>query len=390
MGYVLVQVPNTMSFVAFVALGRFITGSAGVGVRLIATATIVSGIAAPLTSRVLDRHGVARGVRASCLASAALLAMTALMVADRVGNLGVLMVLAAGYGLASSAIIGGYRALLRFVVRDDQLPRASALEPALTQIAFIAGPAVASVTAGAAGAPSLLILMTGCLVCSAVLTFGTHASFRPTGERADSSIGGGEQIWRSLPVRTAYGLTLAIAIAAGMTQAALPVRLETAQQRAELLGFLIATQAVGAALASITLGRRIISVDSPYLYLMGLLAIAGVSAATLAYAHSSTALVATMFVLGMPLGLLYAADMMILQASVARRRQSEGFATLLALNVLGVGVGQAFGGTVLDLTSSSVTFIAASAVFAATAMLPYLSSRLGFLGGPIWVGESGV
>ena len=378
-GYVLVQLPTTMTFVAFVISGQHITGSMGSGVRLAAITTVLSGLSAPLTSRAMDRNGVALGIRISCVVSAVVLLAIAVMGAAS-GGIVAVIALAAAYGVASSSIAGGYRALLPRVVLQHQVPSASALEPALTQLAFVIGPALAGLSAAVAGALSPLALMSTCLLLSGVLTYGiSHHDRHERG--VENKV---RKVWRRLSARVSYGLTVCVAVAAGLTQAALPSRLAEAGLRTELVGVLLAVQAVGAAIASVVMGRRIFLSRYPFRYVIGLLWMAGITAVGLVHASSSITLALVMMVLGIPLGLLYAINMMLLQASVPRHQQAEGFATLLALSALGVGLGQAAGGSLIEIASSYVALLCGGGAFVLATLLPYHASRRNVLLRPIW------
>ncbi|MGI8575769.1 MAG: hypothetical protein ACR2MA_10625, partial [Egibacteraceae bacterium] len=105
------RLPLTMNLLALVLVGEAVTGSLGTGAVLAGILTATAGLVAQPRGRQLDRTELRTGLRRDLVLSAAGLAalVVAAVVQAPVWALGLL---AAAEGMASAAVLGGFRALL--------------------------------------------------------------------------------------------------------------------------------------------------------------------------------------------------------------------------------------------------------------------------------------
>ena len=120
----------------------------------------------PLAGALLDRIGPSRAIGIDTAASAGLVA--AMIVADRFGGVTVLLTLVSLFSLTSPLSVAGARTLLPRLVPAQALDRVNALDTAIFAIADVAGPAMAGLIVGLAGAAIGLAVVAATYAAAAV------------------------------------------------------------------------------------------------------------------------------------------------------------------------------------------------------------------------------
>ncbi|MFD5514953.1 MFS transporter [Streptomyces sp. NPDC127066] len=185
----LARLPQTMLPVALVLTAHASTGSF-VGSGLLSGAgALTYAVCAPWRGRQLDRATLPRALGWSLLGSTAGLLVTAVAAAAGapMAVLLALVVVAAGSG---AGVTGAYRSLLPYVLRPEQLKQAYAIDAVALQLAWIGGPALASVVAALVGPQACLGAVAAVLATAALLSLTLPRREPASGTR------------RSIPVRT--------------------------------------------------------------------------------------------------------------------------------------------------------------------------------------------
>lgn len=152
---------DEMSGPALLLLGFAVTRSAGAGSVLLAGLTIAAAVGGPLFGAVLDRSPRPGRVLAGTLAAYAL-GIGAIQLSLGRLPLPLVVCVAAVTGLSGPAVAGGWTSQLPRVVGPDALARYSALDALTFDVASLAGPALAAVTAAWLGArPAVAVSAAG-------------------------------------------------------------------------------------------------------------------------------------------------------------------------------------------------------------------------------------
>ncbi|MEN2417977.1 MFS transporter [Streptomyces rimosus] len=165
-GAALARAGDEMSGPALLVAGPAFTGSASTGPALLAAITIAAAVGGPLFGVLLDRSARPGRLLAGALAGYA--AALAVVLAS-LGHvpLVVTVLVALGAGLLGPGLSGGWTAQLPRVAPPGLLPRVTALDAMTFNAASLAGPALAGLVAGAAGA-SAGVLVAAALILVAV------------------------------------------------------------------------------------------------------------------------------------------------------------------------------------------------------------------------------
>lgn len=350
----LARLPNTMSLLALVLVGEAVTGSVAVGAQLAGVATVVTGLAAPLRGRWLDRGELRSGLqRHSLLAAAVLAAEGAAVLAG--APLVVLFALAVGHGFAFAALSGGYRALLGAVVPGQDLERANTLEAVFIEVAFVAGPALAGLLALVLHPGGVLLVMAASAAASAVVTRGLPAcetAFDPTAAAP----------WRAPGVRPVFLLALGLGLAVGLFEASLPARATELGMVAASAGWMLALVSAGSGLGGLVAVSRDTRHGSVRVEAALLLAAIGVLWVPVGLLGSVPLLAVALFAAGLPIAPLNALGALTLQLRLPRGRLAEGFALYTAAIMLGAGLGHSVAGQLLDVVGARPLLLASAAL----------------------------
>ncbi|KAA6222934.1 MFS transporter [Streptomyces albofaciens JCM 4342] len=176
-GAALARAGDEMSGPALLVAGPVFTGSASTGPALLAGITAAAAVGGPLFGVLLDRSARPGRLLAGALAGYAA-ALTVVL-----GSLGhvpvvVTLLVAVGAGLLGPALSGGWTAQMPRVAPRGLLPRVTALDAMTFNAASLAGPVLAGLVAGAAGAAA------GVLVAAALIVVAVPCAYAlPGGPR---------------------------------------------------------------------------------------------------------------------------------------------------------------------------------------------------------------
>ncbi|KEF22049.1 hypothetical protein DF18_01580 [Streptomyces rimosus] len=170
-GAALARAGDEMSGPALLVAGPVFTGSASTGPALLAAITIAAAVGGPLFGVLLDRSARPGRLLAGALAGYA--AALAVVLAS-LGHvpLVVTLLVALGAGLLGPALSGGWTAQLPRAAPPGLLPRVTALDAMTFNAASLAGPALAGLVAGAAGASAGVLVAAALIVVAVPCAYG--------------------------------------------------------------------------------------------------------------------------------------------------------------------------------------------------------------------------
>ena len=335
------RLPLTMNLLALVLVGEAVTGSLATGATLAGILTFTTGLLAQPRGRRLDRSDLRAGLRRDLLLSALVMAafVGAVVVEMPVWVLGLL---AATEGVASAAILGGFRALLVPTVTADEIEPANALDAVFVEVAFVAGPAVAGASALVVGPVGVLVLQTMSFVIAAALLRGlpTRLPVRDLQQAGPAPV-------RTRGAGSVYLLGLGIGLCLGAWEATMPARLETFGLAPASAGPLLALTALGSGLAGLVAANQRDPLRRGRLVAGVLLVAFAIVLIPSAIAPNLVLLGVALFAVGIPIAPLNALAGLVLQRTVAVPRQAEGFSLFPAMILIGAGVGQVLAGFLL-------------------------------------------
>lgn len=378
---VLNRLAPAMGVIGFVLAGEQATGSLADGALLLAASAGGFALAAPWRGRALDRRELRGGLQRDCLlAAAGVVVLAAAITAG--APLGALVAFAAGTGVATAALEGGFRALLPAVVEQRDLPRASALEAMLGEASFLAGPALAGLVAHVAGPVWVLALMAAASA-GAALAAVKLPRHRPR-EVGDRGQPGG--VWRLPGVRVVCVLAVAAGACVGLLESAMPPRAVALGLPAAAAGGYVTAAYVGSLAGGLV--ATVTAPADPQLQArraprraVTLFVVLATGLTATAAAPGPVALAAASVAAGATLAPLYAVGAIVLHTRVPARRQTEGFAVYIAAQALGGGLGNAvtsqlltpLGGAGLMAVAGALALLTAAAI-AVAPLVPHRCS----------------
>lgn len=357
------RLPLTMNLLALVLVGEVVAGDLATGATLAGILTLTSGLLAQPRGRRLDRVELRGGLRRDLLVAAVV--MVGIAVAAWSGApVWVLGVLAAAEGVASAAVLGGFRALLVPTVSAAQIEPANALDAVFVEVAFVAGPAVAGAAALVIGPIGVLLLEAAAFATGALLLSGLPP--RPPARDLDRA--GPAPLW-TRGARSIYLLAFGPGLALGAWEASMPARLDAYGWEAASAGPLLALTALGSGLAGLAAANMRDPLRRGRALAAGLLAVFALSFVPTALAGSVAVLAVALFIVGVPIAPLNALAGLAIQRIVAEPRQAEGFALYPAMILIGAGSGQALAGVALELLRPAAFMLLIALVPAALTLL---------------------
>lgn len=352
------RLPLTMNLLTLVLVGEVVTGSLATGATLAGILTLTSGLLAQPRGRRLDRMELRGGLRRDLMVSA--IAIGALAVAAfAAAPVWVLGVLSALVGVASAALLGGFRALLVPTVSAEEIEPANALDAVFVEVAFVAGPAVAGAAALLIGPIGVLLLQAAAFVVAAWVLGGL-----PTRPPVDDLQRAGPAPLRTRGATSIYLLAFGPGLALGAWEATMPARLEAFGWEPAAAGPLLALTALGSGLAGLVAANQRDPLRHGRMLAATLLLMFAAVMVPTAIAPSLVILGVALFVLGVPIAPLNALAGLALQRIVAAPRQAEGFALYPAMILIGAGSGQALAGVALRVLTPAQVMLATALLLA--------------------------
>jgi len=362
---VLARLPMSMVGIAIVLAVPEVYGSYGLAGQITAVYVIVHSIAAPLLAHLVDRHGQARVM------------MPALRVAG-LGIIGIVVAIATAAhpawvfagAVVAGASIGSVGALVRarwsYVLRDPaEIHTAYSLESALDELVFVVGPVVATVLATSVAPTAGLWLPAAAVLVGGWLLLSQKATEPPIVRREPGTQGG--SILRSGGMVVLTLVFAAVGSIFGATDVA-TVAFAEEQGSKGAAGAVLAVFALGSMLSGLGYGLRHWRSALWKRFAIGVVALAaGVS---LFFVVSSLPmLAAVMFVTGFTIAPTIVNGNGLVTSLVRKDQLTTGLAWVGTALGVGVSIGSAAAGQVIDRQGAHGGFlvVAAAAAFAVLA-----------------------
>jgi MFS family permease len=360
------RLPIGINGLAVVLLVQAERGSFGIAGLTSGALALGSGIGTPLTARLVDRAGRAvLGVLA--LSSAA--GLVALLTLAATAPPALLVAVAAFTGAANPPVSSLLRALYPRMLRDrpELIHGAFALDSVLTELLFIAGPALTAAIAVAASPGAALA------VSAVAVTTGTFAFLAalgpPDGARRPPAPTGLLGALRAPGVRTLVVTMLPVGLAFGILEITITA-FATREGHPELAGVLLTLWAVASATGGLVYGARPRRGSASETHLRVALALP-VGLAPLVLATSP----AVMALLVLPAG-IFIAPLLATRNELAGMvappgTETEAYTWPLTAIIAGIAGGAALAGVIVDAAgwrAAAVTAIGCAALGSALAV----------------------
>jgi MFS family permease len=360
---VLIRLADEGARVALVLIALQRTNSAAVGGLLVAALLVPQVVAAPAVGLLTDRARQPRWLlTASVVGFAASLAAVALLL-GRVPLPVVVAVLLLG-GCCGPSLTGGLTSQLSRLVPDASLPRAFGADSLTYNLSGIAGPAVAAIVSGAAGAATATLTLAGSAAAGALVLAILPLPVRDRRPKAQHL-----SLTAGLRALLAGRVLGTVTVASSLCQiglGALPVIaavLTSRQHQPAATGWLMTAIAVGALIGSLLwTWRPVRPARTPMTVMVALIGV-GVPLAVAAATTSSLALTAILFgISGVSLGPFAGALFTTRRYYAPEELQAQVFTISAGLRLTMAAAGATIGGTLAGLPSATQLIFAASIV----------------------------
>ncbi|MGK5497766.1 MFS transporter [Streptomyces sp. URMC 125] len=369
--------PISMTGIGIITMLSQMRGEYGLAGAVSATFTLSMAFFGPQVSRLVDRAGQGRVLPPATGLSA--ISMGALLLCARYdAPIWTLFVFAVFAGTLPN-MAAMVRARWTHVYRDSpRLHTAFSLESVVDELTFVVGPAL-SVALSTALFPEAGPLVATAFLVVGVLLFVPQKRTEPPVERLDAAAGGGSAI------RVGSVQLLALILVAGGTIVGtvdvVSVAFAEEQGSPASAGIVLSVYAVGSALAGLAFGALKIDVPLPRLLALGA---AGTALTTLPLllVGSVATLSAAVFLSGLFFSPTMIVVMGLVEKTVPPSKLTEGMTWAITGLSVGVALGAALSGSVVDRYGPEGGFAVAIAAGAAAlalslAALRPLSRRLG-------------
>lgn len=325
-------------------------------------AAVAPGLAiSPLAGALLDRIGPVRAIGVDMAASAGLVG--AMIIADRFDGATALLALVSVFSLTGPLGLAGVRTLLPRLVPVQALDRVNALDTAIFAIADVAGPAVAGLVVGLAGAATGLAVIAATYAAAALCMLAMRPvaySAIPSGKLLRQAVEGVHAVVRQPTLRglaISYGL---YQVAWGILLIAVPVGLAAyfpAEARDLAAGLLWAVVGVAGGAGALLAGQLQTAGRERTVMAAGMIATA-VAAWPLATWFGLGGLAAGLLLAGLAAGPVDVGVLTLRQRRTDPAQLGRVMAVSFSLNVAGFPVGSAIAGALVT-HSLAATFGAA-------------------------------
>lgn len=320
------------------------------------TATIAIGISGPWRGRLLDRWGLRRALLPSLIIG------PLCWVIAPWGSYWLLLVLVAVSGLFAVPVFSLVRQALLGTVDDDQRKPALALDSVLTEMAFMAGPALAVWAAHHWGTAWTLMTFQLLAVAGGVALFIVNPPLRRA--HSDPAHGDAPAHWITPSVLGIFALTIASTVALSATDLAVVAGLRSLGEPASI-GWVLAIWGLGSAVGGLLFGvmQRPIA---PWLVVAGL----GASTMPVVLARSDWSMAGWLFLAGLFCAPCFTATTEALSRLVPESARGEAFGwhgssltagSALAAPAVGLAI-DGFGWSAGFFVGGGITLVVALAV----------------------------
>lgn len=346
------RLPNSMDTIGIVLLVTGVGRSYGLAGALSGAYLLAAAALAIPQARLVDRVGQARVLVAAALVFAA--AMTAFIVVVQSGGptwAAYLCVTLAG--AAFPQVGSSVRSRWAHVLDDrDDLDTAYALESAVDEIVFIAGPILVTVLATTwhpvAGLATAIVAGTG-----GTLVFAAQRSTEPVPQPRARGTRFARLPWAVMGPVCVVGLALGTLFGAAEVST---VAFASARGKEGYAGLLLALWAAGSLIAGIATGLVQWRVGPATRLRWGAVGMA-VAMVPLSLIGSMTVMGAWLFVAGFAIAPTLVASVSLVEQTVPQARLTEGMAIIETALVAGLAPGAAFAGRIIDTRGASTAYL---------------------------------
>ena len=345
------RLPIGMLPLALLLLARGADRSYADAGALVAAYTVATAVAAPFVARTADRKGQRAVLLPRSLAFPAVLVALCVLVAVDAPLLA-LVAISAGAGAAVPPISPSIRALWSRLAPPDAQYSAFAFEAALQELIFISGPLVVALLV-LVGSPTLAVVVAAASGgVGAALFASTKASrsWRPTVVHTT------RRFARLLPaprIRGFLAFTVSVGVAWGAILIGVPAFSEEHATRGQS-GIALAALSVGSVLGAIFAGRQRGASGLSRMRAGSVLIVVTLLPPILV--SSQTAMVAAMFVAGLPMAPATAGVYSLVNDVMEQGREMETFAWCTTAMTGGTSLGLSISGVIVEHQGIDATF----------------------------------
>jgi MFS family permease len=364
------RLPISMIGLGIVLLVSESAGSYGLAGAVSATFALLAAIVGPLLARLVDRVGQARVLVPSMAAHvAALLALMACAFWDAPRP--TLFVAAAVAGATMPNIGSLVRARWTHLVGGTRrLHTAYSLESVLDELIFIVGPVLVTVLATGVHPLAGLGVVVAVTVTGA-LALAAQRRTEPPPAVADHHRGGSAMRSRGLPVITVVFVALG-ALFGSFEVIVVAFASEDGQRGAA--GYVLATYALGSLISGVGYGAVHWRRRLDHRFLIGATAM-GTSMLALPLVSNMLTLTVLAFLAGFAISPTLIAGAALVQQLVPAGRLTEGLSWTITGLGIGVTVGSALSGRLIDAWGAQRAFLVSTVSAACAALLAYAGAR---------------
>lgn len=365
--------PMALVGISLILMIKALYGNYALSGAVSAAGVIAFAIAAPILARLVDRYGQAKIMFPSLLVSA--LALGGLTIAAL--NLAppwVLLVLSAIGGATSGAIGAMVRSRWAYVTdKPGQIQAAYSLEAALDEIVFILGPVIATLLSTSVHPAAGLWLTLALIVVGGMWFLSqkeTEPPVRPHGEGAR-----GPSVMRNPAMIVLTATFVGVGALFGANDLAV-VAFSAERGVPAMAGVLLSVLSVGSLIGALVYGSRTWGWPLWKLFAVGILAVA-IGVSTFIFASSIVVLALLMALAGLAIAPTMTNVSTMVQRIVPPERLTEGLTWISTAVNIGISIGAAAAGPLVDVRGSGGGFLVAIAaawlmVLAAFVGLPTL------------------
>jgi MFS family permease len=349
------RMPISMTGIGLITMLAQLQGGYSLAGAVAATFALATAICAPQVSRMVDRYGQGRVLPVSALIGGGALLMVLLCTRLQAPNW-TLFVFAALAGCMPSMSAMTRARWTELYRGQPQLQTAYALESVLDEVCFIVGPPLSvglCVVAFPEAGPLAALLMLAVGVTAFVLQRGTEPPVHPHEDHERGSI------IRSGAIRLLLVLMVALGTIVGVVDV---VSVAFAQQEGHraAASIVLSMYAIGSCLAGLAFGALKLDIPLPRLFLYGGVATA-VTTLPLLLAGDIFGLSMAVFVAGLFFSPTLIVAMALVENIVPAAKLTEGLTWLVTGLSIGVAIGAASSGWLVDAFGARSGFWAALA-----------------------------
>jgi MFS family permease len=364
------RMPMSMISIGIVLLVSATTGSYGTAGGVSATSALATAVAGPQLARLVDRLGQAQ-VALPALAVFVVSMAAFLACAETDAPVWTLYVTAGVAGAAMPSIGAMVRARwAALYTGTPKLHTAYSLESTVDEVIFIIGPVLATLLATQVWRLAGLVAV---LVFAVTGTLAMMAQRRTQPPHSGSRSGSSGSAFRVPGMRVLTAVFVALGCLFGAIEI-IVVGFATEQGHRPAAGFVLAAYAFGSCLAGLAYGAMHFRTPLHRRFLVGAAAMS-LSVLPLPFVGSLGLLAAVMFLAGFAISPTLIAGFGLVESLVRSDRLTEGMTWLVTGIMLGVTLGTAVAGYLIDEVGAARAFYLPVVSGAAAALTAYAGSR---------------